>query len=192
VVVDRLSVPRLAVSQPCGHAAPSRWRLLGRRGDRAEVLDADRPDDAGGLARWRHPEDERVGERLQQLVRVAGVDSVRLEVARDVGASEAEVSAPRREVRRSARSQKLDPERRIGRPRRTSVICREAQRQASAREGLQDLGERELLSARRPFRRLGHPPFDGCHLRCTAFAYRPRSRESGSNRFLAARYSSPP
>ena len=128
VVVDRLGVSRLAVPQSLGDATPARRNLLRRRRDRPQVLDPDGTHDLGHHPRRRHLEHQFVGQRLEQLVGVAGVHAMDLEVAGDVGARQPEVAAASSEIGRSARRREFDAERRVGRPRRTSVVGGEPQR----------------------------------------------------------------
>ena len=106
VVVDGLRVTGLAVPQAFCDAAPPRQRLLRRRRDGLEVLDADGPDDVGHHPRRRPLEVHLLGQRLEQLVGIAGVHTVRFEVAGDVGAGQpqiagsgGQVGAPRGAIR---------------------------------------------------------------------------------------------
>ncbi len=76
VVVDGLGVTGLAVPQAFRDAPPARQRLLRRRRDRLEVLDADGADDVGQHPRRRPLEVHLVGQRLEQFVRIAGMHAV--------------------------------------------------------------------------------------------------------------------
>ena len=86
----------------------------------------------------------------EQLVGVAGVHAVDVQVTGDVGAGEPQIAEPGGEVGRAARGLEVQAERRVGRARRAAVVGREPQRQPTAREHLQNLGERELPLCRSP------------------------------------------
>ncbi len=184
VVMDRLGVPRLAVPQTGRDAAPARRHLLRGRRDRAQVLEADGAGDLGHEARRRPPEHEALRERLEQLVGVARVHTVDVEVTGDVRAGEPQVAEPGGEIRRAAGRLQIQAERRILRSRGAPVVGGEPQRQLSAGEDLEHLGEGELsaLVSRAPGIRLlfRRAVLECGHRRCTAFAYRSSSRESGS------------
>ena len=181
VVVDRLGVAGLAVPESPGDAAPARRHLLRRRRDRPQVLEADGADDLGHHPRRRPREVEALGERLEQLVRIAGVHAVDVEVAGDVGAGQPEIAAAGGEIGRAARRLQVQPERRVGRSGRTPVVGGESQRQPTAGEDLEDLGEGELSRRRCRFpasavrsagvlRSIRRMLLECGHRRCTAFA----------------------
>ena len=149
MVVDRFGVAALAVPEPAGDAAPARRHLLRRRGDRLQVLDADRAHDLRHDLRRRPRELEALGERLEQLVRIARMHAVDVEVAGDVGTGEAEIAATRGEIGRAARCLQLEGERRVGGTGGAPVVGGEPQRQPAADEDLEDLGEGELRGRRR-------------------------------------------
>ena len=90
MVVDGLGVTGLAVQEAVGDPAPPGRRLLRRRRDRQQMLDADRTDDIGQHPRRRPLEFDPVGQRLEQLVRIAGMYAVGLQVTRHVRAGNTE------------------------------------------------------------------------------------------------------
>ena len=110
MVVDRLGVASLAVPQTFCDASPAGQRLLRRRRDRLEMLDADRPDDVGQHARGRPLEVHLVGERHEQLVGIAGMHAVRFDVTGDVSPGQPELPGRGGEISGAARSQQVQPD----------------------------------------------------------------------------------
>ena len=168
VVVDGLGVTGLAVHQAVSDPAPPRRRLLRRRCHRQQTLDADRADDIGQHPRRRPLELDPVGQRLEQLVRVSGMDAVRLQVTRHVRAGKAELAGGRGQVGGPARRTKIEPQQGVPASGGAAVVRGELQRVAPSRgEDLQDLGHAEFAP------RMGGDvvgfPSRG-HRRCTAFA----------------------
>ena len=116
----------------------------------AQVLEADRADDVGQHPRRRPLEVELVGERLEQLVGIAGMHAVDVEVAGDVGAGQPEVAGRGGEVGGAARGLQVQAERRVVGSGRAAVVGGEPQRQLAAGEDLEDLGEGELPAPSSP------------------------------------------
>ena len=143
VVVDGLGVAGSAVPQAFCDAAPPGQRLLRRRRDRLQMLEADRPDDVGQHPRRRPLEIQLLGQRLEQLVGIARVHAVRLEVAGDVRAGKSQIAGRGGQIGGAARSLQVQPERGVLGPRRTAVVGGEFEGQLTGGEDLQDLGQCE-------------------------------------------------
>ena len=80
MVMDRPGITGLAVPHALGDSAPARQHLLRRWRDRQEMLDADRADDTGQHPRRGPLEFDLFGQRLEHVVGIAGVHTVRLNV----------------------------------------------------------------------------------------------------------------
>ena len=144
VVMDRFGVASLAVPQAFCDTTPPGQRLLRRRRDRQEVLEADGAHDVGHHPRRRPLELQLVGQRLEQLVRVAGVHAVRFEVAGHVGPRQPEIAGGGGEVRGAARGPQVQAELGVVGSGAAAVVRGELQRHPACGEDLEDLGERQL------------------------------------------------
>ena len=114
-------------------------------------------------------------EHLEQFVGVARVNPVHVQVTRDVGPGQAQIAGRGGQVGGAARAEQVQAQFGVIRPCGAAVIGAELQRQVAAGgEDLQDLSEAELAG------HLNRVVAESCHCRCTAFAYRSSSRESGS------------
>ena len=144
VMVDGFGVTGATVPQPFCDSPPARQRLLRRRCDRLEVLDADGANDVG-----KHPgrwplEVHLLGERLEQLVRIAGVHAVRFDVAGDVRAGQPQLAGCGGQVGGATRGTQIEPDRGVFWPGSAAVVRGELQRHPPRGEDLQDLGQREF------------------------------------------------
>ena len=165
MVVDGLGVAGLAVHQPVGDPAPPGRCLLRRRRDRHQVFDADGANHIGQHPRRRPPELDPVGERFEQLVRIAGVHAVGVQVARDVCAGQTELAGGGGQVGGAAGRPQIQAQLGFFVSGAAAVVRGELEWVLSRRgEDLQDLGHVQLAGGRA----LGLP---GCgHRLCTAFA----------------------
>jgi hypothetical protein len=164
-MVDGLGVTSTAVPQPFHDTAPTRQRLLRRRRDRLQVLDPDGPHDAGQHPGRRHLEVELVGQCAQQLVWIAGMYAVQVEIARHVGPRQAEFARRGGQIRGAARGQQIEAQLCVVRSGRAAVVRGEFQWFLAGREDFQNLCEGELAVGR-----LSRMVFERRHCRCTAFA----------------------
>ena len=87
-----------------------------------------------------------LGQRLEQLVGIAGVHAVRLEVAGDVRAGKSQIAGRGGQIGGAARSFQVQPERGVLGSRRTAVVGGELEGQLTGGEDLQDLGQCEPSS----------------------------------------------
>ena len=106
-----------------------------------------------------------VVEGLEQLVRVTRVHTVRLQIARHVGAGQSQLARCGGQVGGAARGHEVEPQGVLG-PRRTAVVRGEPQRNLSGDQDLQDLGQGQPAG----LDEVGSVPRGRGHRRCTAFA----------------------
>ena len=144
VVADRVGVAGHRVAQPLRDAPPAGQRLLRRRRGRREPLDAQGARGLDGRGGRGAPEPHR-REVDEQVVGVARVHAFDVEVTRDVGPGQPQLTRGRGEVRRGTRRAQVQRPHGVGRAERGPVVRPHAQGNRPVEHGLDDLGDGHLL-----------------------------------------------
>ena len=143
VVADRTGVAGHRVAQTLGRAAPPRQRLLGGWRGWRQALDPERAGELDG-GRGRGSAEAERREVDEQVVGVARVAALDLEVAGDVGPGQAELTGRRREVGRRPRSAQVERPGWVRGPEDGAVVRAQADGDRSVDDTLDDLGDGHL------------------------------------------------